>query len=142
MSECLFDPTAEGCETVDSFAAAPGGEPAGMSWGPPESASDLNMTQNEILFGMATFIMMFNGVKLWQWYPKEVKNNNLFYPDRIAGTVTHDEEWALSTREITAWTNSSNLSLGLYGPAFLLWGMNILYDNEGGRLHTWSFKFN
>ena len=93
------------------------------------------------MFGIATFTMAFTGIKIWQWYPLAVQNNNLDFPDRIEGTITHDEEWALGTREISAWSTAAYLSAGLYGFGFMLWGMNILQDNKGGRLHFYSYSW-
>jgi len=87
-----------------STSESAGGPPMGGPWG--ASVSDIEMTQNELMFGLATLTMAFTGVKIWTWYPKNIRNNNLLYPDRIDGTTTHDEEWALYTREISAWTNA------------------------------------
>jgi hypothetical protein len=96
MSECLFDPTAPGCETAPAdVGAADVATFDFAAMGPPKSPSDLQITQYEFLFGIGTFAMMANGIKIWQWYPKAVRDNNYFYPDRIEGLIQHDETWAL-----------------------------------------------
>jgi hypothetical protein len=66
MSECLFDPTAPGCETAPAdVGAADVATFDFAAMGPPKSPSDLQITQYEFLFGIGTFAMMANGIKIW-----------------------------------------------------------------------------
>jgi hypothetical protein len=67
MSECLFDPTAPGCETAQPDVASESMGPfeGTMPMGPPSSPSDLAVTRNEVLFGLATLAMTANGIKIW-----------------------------------------------------------------------------
>ncbi len=143
MSECAFDPTAPSCVTdnIAAFAAAPETESAEEPKWDSTSPSDIGFTRKEISFGLACFVMLMNGVKMYQWYPLRIRNDNLNFPDRIENVVTHDQEWALGTREISAWTTASYLSSGLYGFGLLLWGLNMLQDNQGGRLHFYSYSW-
>jgi len=81
---------------------------------------------------------------IYDWYPKMVKDNNTLYPDRNPNPATYtniaNDEWALGTKEIRAWSNAANLNMGWYGLSVVSWGLNLMLDNEGGRLHYFAQK--
>jgi len=101
--------------------------------------SDLDIDRDEILYGLASLAGLIQGYLMYANYPKWVKDENTMFPDRDPNPSTYtnneNEEWALGTKEIRAWRNSSYVNMAWYGVNLLAWGFNLGFDNEGGRLH-------
>lgn len=142
MSDEFCDPTFEDC----SPAMEPmDGEMEAEEWPmEAEEPSRLNVSMDEIIYSMAVFAATVHGVQMYRWYPQMIKDDSVRFPDRDpdpSATQTSDEEWALGTKEISAWTIASYSSIALYGFQWLTWAANLLLDNEGGQLHYFTYKW-
>ena len=137
----MCDPTFEDCETavVDVIDVEATGEEeilvAEDGWSPSKLALDAN----EVIFGLACLGGFVQGYFMYDWYPKNVKDNNTMFPDRDPNPITYtdneNEEWALGTKEIRAWNLASRINIVWYGVSLLSWMVNLILDNKGGRLH-------
>ena len=47
----------------------------------------------------------------------------------------------MGTREISAWSNYADTLMASYGVSIALWGINHLFDNEGGMWHEIYFRY-
>lgn len=102
-------------------------------------ASSLGLDINEAIFGAACLFAVVHGYFMYDWYPKMVKDDGVKYPDidynPNTNTNSQNESWALGTREVRAWTYASQINLVWYGLELLVWGLNLAFDNEAGRIH-------
>lgn len=79
---------------------------------------------------------------IYDWYPGWVMGNDSLFPRRISGTCAHDDEWALGTSEITAWSYAVYWYLLAYGGGLLIWAVNTFTDMEGGIAHQIFYHWN
>jgi len=126
MSDPSCDPNLDVCD-----------ETAFDSFQPEEKTSKFALDRNEVIFGVGSLLMMVEGFQYYSWYPSAIKGDNGLYPDRDydPSTPQSDEVWALSTKEISAWTTTSYVNMAFYGFGFLTWGLNLAFDNKAGAIH-------
>jgi hypothetical protein len=82
------------------------------------------------------------GAYFWFRYPHWIAvEPRLRYRNNDSVDYTReDKKWALETREISAWSNISSTLMWGYGISWAVWSLNKEYDNEGGSLHTLSYR--
>jgi len=106
-----------------------------MTWSEDEQfeTTKVSFEQWNVMFGLQSTVLFYLGYKCYEWYPRFVEDN---YVERDpTAAPTEDLEWAQSTREITAWTNTAETLLVVQGAYWLIWLANYTLDNQGGALH-------
>lgn len=101
-----------------------------------EAAEVTAQSYKSAWFVYATVMTGFGGY-FWKQYPQMV-NLMRWIDDRFDDDVQidkEDREWALGTKEIRRWDQTSRLMYTGYGAGMLLYVLNKQIDDEGGELH-------
>ena len=81
---------------------------------------------------------------LYQWQIGSIKNDKYNHPDRVyeSGSENYEDmEWALGTFEKRAWYKASWSIIDVYAPQLILWTLNHYFDNEGGLIHRYYWRY-
>jgi hypothetical protein len=100
----------------------------------------LEIEQYSLLWGGATAGMLTLAVYYYFEYNYQIWTDNK-YPYRYQGVNAYDKDWALSTKEISAWSKGIVGIYVLHGLGMFAWVMNILFDNKGGLIHYIFYRW-
>ena len=104
------------------------------------TVADRLVNKANVAFAFNMLTQLAYGAQIYLWYPNWVNTNDELFPARISGVCTHDDEWALGTKEISAWTNASYWYFAAYGWATFIWSANTFTDMEGGVFHEIFYR--
>jgi len=102
--------------------------------------SYVDIDMNNLAWGLNAITMAAFGLQIYNWFPGWVKSEEEFFPTYVSGTCILDEDWALSTSEIDAWSNAAYWLEIVYGLSSLIWLANATQDNEGGLIHEVFYR--
>ncbi len=105
----------------------------------PSTTRDMNVYSYGFFFVSA--LMVLEGLDIYDYKLYDVDFRRDLFPKRIENVLAYDETWAKQTKEITAWTQMSELLIAVYGTAAVLFGINQNYDNEGGFWHNVYYRY-
>lgn len=129
------DPLFEVCEEEQPTEAVVEEEVAAEE----EDKGSLRDLIYEASFGIACLYGVYSGFSL-DWLTSEIEGDAR-YPARVAGTDAFDQDWAVETKEVTAWKDAGSFMLQSYAVATLLWGANFFIGNNGSTLHRVFYRF-
>lgn len=100
----------------------------------------LEIEQYSIMWGLASMGMAGLSSYYYNEYTNKIWNDNK-YPYRYQNVDAYDKDWALSTKELSAWNNTVWGMNLLHGMGLVLWLANWLFDNEGGAVHYIFYRY-
>ena len=106
----------------------------------PTSRYYMNIDPINMLYGANLGLLFVYGVSMYAAYPGSINGDPVNYPERTSNACEVDQEWALATNEITAWTNASLWHAIVYGWGFFAWGWNTLAGGSGGYKHQLFYQ--
>lgn len=75
------------------------------------------------------------------WLSGEIKDDTTRYPTTAATTDGWSQEWALSTKEPTAWKWASRVMFLTYVLSSALWTVNFVLGQNGNVWHKLFYRF-
>jgi hypothetical protein len=85
------------------------------------------------VWGFSSTVAFIYGALMYNWYPSNIKDDNIRFPDAVGTAVS--QEWALGTREISAWDSASKQMMYLNGFGCVAWAANLALGQEGNQAH-------
>ena len=99
----------------------------------------------ERIWFLATSALTFHGAMMWYWYPDSIRREKRIQerPELVGDydTASFDKTWALGTKEMRAWSWTSEVFFASFGTGWCLWLANEFLDNEGGDIHRIFYRF-
>jgi len=96
--------------------------------------TQLTIEQYSILWGGATAGMLAISSYYYFEYNYKIWTDNK-YPYRYQNVDDYDKDWALATKELSAWSKTIWAINILHGFGMFMWAFNMLFDNKGGIIH-------
>ena len=91
------------------------------------------------MYGMMSAGTLALSAYFYREYHTDVLGSTLIVTP-AEGVSALDEDWAMATREISNWHRQIYFMWVVHGANFALWGLNKLFDGEGGMWHYLSFR--
>lgn len=135
MSDFPCDPLFEICETDSAEQAEVDVEEAYTELYEP----DYEIETYNVIWGGASAAMLGVSAYFYKQYNYDIWNNNK-YPYRYEGIYDYDKDWALSTKEVSAWAKVVSALNWMHGLGLGMWAANMLLDNKGGVIHYLYFR--
>lgn len=90
---------------------------------------------NQLVWGVSATTMVLYSFMMRKWYKSDIEADNVTFPDADGTGTDFSEEWALETREVTAWADAYTWNMRLYGLGWLAWALNISLGSNGNIYH-------
>ena len=94
----------------------------------------LEIEQYSLLWGAASAGMLLLSAYYYFEYNYSIWTDNK-YPYRYQNVDDYDKDWALATKELSAWSKGIWAINLLHGAGMIAWALNMLFDNQGGVIH-------